>query len=215
MSLQQLIQDFEKRYNRTWVWVRFAENGPEYICFIDNVQYDESLDDGLIFLTNSKFGQMQIKYKASGAELDFRWPQTGYFQYKNCAIYAHRGHDRQWKRGICKGNFTVSSVFSSVAPFQLFARSSLTEDVLLALELSHPISLSEAMARLQNGDLAVAVNRDFAVALSHLKRYERILWFRNSPVASIEGDSVTLLNQMWKQELQDFLRDCGGEFWLR
>lgn len=212
-TLEQLVE-FEKRYNKTYVRLKFPHREEVEVWFIEHINGDE----GTITLTHPKDGTIVIRYDTE-CEIIPDFPDTGLFNYGGAFLACYRRPDRQWKRGVCERNFKLLSpfdgVFSKFAPFLRTIDTAITfESLGAAYNSTYPRSLLAGHAILTNNPklAGIAINKDIGLTKSVTEESGQvILWWHTNPIGTIEKGtrSITIHHQPMKQEILDFLTRTG------
>lgn len=109
MDNDEVLQDFRRRWEDTYVWLKMKSKATETLVHVRAVERNED-KIGTIHLESGELGALTINMGSADHSLKFKYPQSGVFQYKNHAAYFRRRPSRQWKRGLCVENSTVRSV---------------------------------------------------------------------------------------------------------
>lgn len=161
MTNDEVLEDFKRRWNHSYVWLKMKQKTVEVLAYIQDVEYDEN-KIGVIHLDSSEYGSITINLGSADHDLSFKYPPAGVFQYHKVAALFRRRPQRQWKRGICKDNSHITSTLSpligNVVPFN-------TESIQSAFK--HQVyGPTEAMTLLANNMAkSVALGDNFSVSL--------------------------------------------------
>jgi hypothetical protein len=180
-------------------------DGEKHVFQITHVEVqDDGPSDFMIF--NDKAGELYLKYDTD-TELDFTFPEVGYFQHKKRAVRFARLFQRQWKKGICDA--TATTVFPYSRIFGRFG-ARLDQETITAAFNNKPnnlVSLSEAVKLLDSEKyVSVALTKHLALGLGNEKG-ENWLWFDDEPIAEVLSDRVRVKIPSFSQEIKDYIRD--------
>lgn len=103
MNNDEVLQDFRRRWEQSYVWLKMKKTATETLAYIRRVEADQS-KIGVIHLESADFGSMTINLGSADHSLLFRYPQSGVFQCGVQAAYYRRRPIRQWRRGVCSDN---------------------------------------------------------------------------------------------------------------
>jgi len=215
LNLQQVANDFEKKYAGTYAQAISVGRDP-YIVKIENVEYNEG--ECFITIRSQEFGITRIKYDTDELELDFTMFPLGYFNYNGFAIYSYRSFERQWKRGMCPGTMRF---LNPMAKYSSHAeKASINHSTLVYLRDVKYLKLTEVIELLRgNYIVSIAVRPDWMLSKDIRKDSEvSLLWYRNLPVATVPivGEPKVIVKEPFMlQEINDFLQDNGELVWLQ
>ncbi len=204
MNNEQILNDFRRRYESTYVGLKLQKENREVLAHIDVINYHPS-KIGILEITTEEFGKLSLNLGSSGHSLIFHYPKTGVFQYGREACIFTREPRRQYKRGLCPDNSnlvnTTVRVFGNLIPFRFAA---------IAAAFKHQTyTLPQALAMLQNGTArSVALENDFSISLS-LTRDKKtyLLWYCTTIIGECDSQG-TLLNvfePIYKQQLEQLI----------
>jgi len=203
MDNAQVVEDFRRRWQETYVWLKMKGKGIETLVFVRQVEHDES-KVGVLHLESADYGSMTINLGSSDHSLMFRYPKSGVFQHGSNACYFHRRPARQWRRGICSDNSTLSTTMRHLGgPGHNMSINTVsaafkhkTYPIGEALQL-----LDKRMAR------SVALENNFSIALSPTQAKEHLLLFWTDPVARVTADGklATLYEEVMEANVNEVL----------
>lgn len=108
MNDNEVLSDFRRRWEHTYVWLKMKHKAQETLVLVRQVEQDES-KVGVLHLESADYGSITINLGSADHSLLFKYPKSGVFQHgPNAALYRRRPA-RQWRRGICPDNSTLTS----------------------------------------------------------------------------------------------------------
>jgi hypothetical protein len=194
MNLNQIFEDFDRKYQGSFVQVQFPEKKPELFRLMRVVT--DSSKFPKMELQSDKLGTVLLNYNTS-ARILFRVPNPTYIQHGKTALFFHRTPERQWKRGIHSNN----SSFDNPLSYHRAMLNSRTWDFTSIREAFNPTyySLQEARGMLANGYEGVALSRNFAL-IKHSNK--TLLFYRLAPVGVL-NDNGDLESQDFQAEIRE------------
>lgn len=210
MDIEQIGTDFIQRYKNTFVRVRWGDDSPYQVMFVEEVNKDPLS----VTLENVRLGRIILNYETRG-EFNFEYPQTGYYNFRGIATIFQRRHLRQWKRGICDATCSMDTPYSQI--LRIRWNSQPTTAKLFAAFRPRPdvTSLSKATRMLDGGCyLSVPLTSKMALGLSPSgKTKAYFLWYLEALVGRVvvrkNKSSITLAESQFKQEVADLLYKTG------
>lgn len=109
MNNNDVVHDFIRRWNRSFVFLKLKQKSEESLVYIREVEYDEN-KVGVIHLDSKEYGALTINLGSADHSLIFKYPKPGVFQHGTQALCYRRIPARQWRRGICGDNSRISTV---------------------------------------------------------------------------------------------------------
>lgn len=197
----QVAADFNQKYLGTLCRYVSPITGIKEIFMVSQVHQKNGPPD--ITLFSQEHGEIFISY-GGDVDLDFTFPDVGYFQNGNTALKFGRNHMRQWKKGLCDATAYVECPYYGLYPLK---KPLLNAESMTNAFKDRPIrSIPDALADLNNGVFSVALNKHFV--LGHGKD-EKIkwLWFEDQLIAEVNGEGISLATPIFRQELDDYMRD--------
>lgn len=204
VNWSQIGEDFSQKYESTFCRYISPIDKAKHIFQINHVEVsDEGPSEFVLF--NKKHGELFLKYDTD-TELDFEYPDVGYFQLGKQAHRFSRLFMRQWKKGICDSTAKMSFPYARLAGGRW--ESYLNHDTLEgAFNGKTSNDLSSAVKLLDNESyVSVALTKRLAVGLGN-KTDEKWLWFEEEPIAVVTADKINVKMISFIQEVKDFLRD--------
>ena len=199
---RQLGEDFRQKYEGCFCRYRSPLTGKEEVFQIVSVEVNNNSAPNLV-LHNDKHGEMFLKY-TTDAELDFTFPECGYFQLDDKAIVFSRLFSRQWKKGICSGTATLTFPY----PGGFYAPRLDCGNLNAAFKRAPVEPISQAIQRLKEQDLlSTPVSPVMAVGLG--RKQELWLWHETSLIGQIDGNTLSVKVPAFQQEVVDHIRDTG------
>jgi len=168
MNPNQIFEDFDRKYQGSFVQVVFEKKSPELFQIVR--MRNEGSKFPKIELRSDKLGTVVLNYNTSARVL-FRVPQATYFQCGKTAVFFTRRPERQWKRGIHANN--TSLIVPNASAFDRI-RGDVAMEVSWANidDAFNPqfFSLPDAINKLVNQEyFSVALSRNTALVKSKTK----------------------------------------------
>lgn len=206
LNWTQIGEDFRQKYEGTFC--RFESpltKEKEIFQIVQVVSYPTESPD--LTLRNKRHGDIFLKYTTE-AELDFSYPDIGYFQHRHLALRFLRQYERQWKKGICRTTTRVQCPMNEICTV---VDTNIDEPTLVNAFIGKTHRMDDALNLLkQKQAVSVAVSKSIAVSLSNTAN-EYLVWFENEPVGKILGDErqIKVIVPEFTQEIKDYIRNEG------
>lgn len=205
MSPEDILADFRKKYENTFVFVEMPDRPNEDNLFHLSSIKSGSNGNGVMRLSSDEFGQIQLNF-ATAHTIKFKFPEVGVFQMGHDAYMAVREPKRQWSRGLCNGNCTISNVANRIANRSVRSAEGLSFTMVAAAFAKISYSYRDAIGMLKGGKYrSVALKDGFSVALSVTPSYEFLLLHWNRPVAGITKDELVVLEAAFSVPIKKVL----------
>lgn len=183
MNPNQIFEDFDRKYQGSFVQVAFPGKQPE--LFQLNRIVNDSSKFPKLQLMSDKLGTVLLNYNTN-ARILFKVPAATYIQHGKDVAFFHRMPERQWKRGIHTNNAKFSNPRSN---FELMAGGRYSFDFNVIREAFNPkfCTLDEAVKLINDkGYTGVALSRN--VAICKTRRNIKVLFYRLAPVGTIDDN---------------------------
>ncbi len=187
MTPAEILQDFRRRYEQSYVFVEFPEDNPsmcgkEGLFFVERITGNTS-DTGVLHLTSDEYGKIKLNL-ATDHTIKFMYPPIGVFQNGKQAYYMRRLPNRQYKRGLCSENCRISPVTSRI--YEAGRGDGMPFETVAAAFVAHSFSFAAAMDKLNYGECrSVAMHDNFSLVAAMTAANERLLMFWDCPVAKV------------------------------
>jgi len=202
----EVVQDFRRRYEGTFVWLKMEEKNKEVLVKVRQVE-DSYSKIGVLHLDSEEFGAISLNMGSDGHSIQFKYPPVGVFQYKKDAYLFRRRPARQYQRGICGGNSIMMNVTRNlVGPITRW-----TMDEVRAAFDHKTFEKKEALSLLKNRKVrSVALYDNYALCLSLNDNPDHLLFHWNSPIAQVneDGKVTSVLEESYKRFLTGDWNDC-------
>jgi hypothetical protein len=211
VNWEQVGTDFKQKYEGCFCRYESPINAKKEVFQLIQVVVSGNKPPDLT-LFNKRAGELFLTYSTE-AELDFMFPEVGYFQHGKEALLFGKRYERQWKKGINEGtariDFPYNDVFGGFAPREISCES------LESAFLPQPtISLSMGMAELTARKwVSVVLGKQWALGCGKTPNV-KWLWFDSEPVAEVEGNQIRCKVEPFNQEIKDYLRMTGEHGYL-
>jgi hypothetical protein len=108
MNNEQVLQDFRRRYEGTFIHLELHAEQREVIAYVKAViSHPDRV--GILDLDTEEYGTLQLNLGSDGHTLKFKYPPVGVFQHNNHAALFFRRPMRQYRRGLCTDNSVLTS----------------------------------------------------------------------------------------------------------
>jgi hypothetical protein len=186
VSPQEILRDFQRRYEGTYIFVQEPESKEENLFRVDNIQTSED-KLGVLLLSSDEVGSIRLNF-GSAHTLKFVAAPVGVFQNGPDAYLCRRRPLRQWTKGICPGNTSIVPVTNVIAP--LTPRPFNFALVSGAFERK-TFTLKEALVLLGKEQVrSVALEQNFSLCQSVNETPDYILMFWEQPVARLDKNGT-------------------------
>lgn len=201
----QLGADFQQKYEGTYCRYTSPLNKNKEVFLITLVE-PSKVQAPVVSLYNEKYGELFLNY-ITEADLDFSFPEVGYFQNGKRALRFCRNYERQWKKGLCSATGRFIFPYDAIREVSYPQVSqALVED---AFKLFESKSLDGAKKFLDEKQaVSVAMSKTMALGVG-VKEGDYWLWFEDEPIGEFRNGKVILKVPEFAQEIKDFLRDTG------
>lgn len=173
-------RDFSQRYSGTFGWLERKDKNPVLVQ-LQNVNSDE-----LTFIDANR-----IEYFARSDRdnwFSFIPVKKGSYLYKDGIVVVQRRPARQWKRGICEDNTTITTL-GDKQPL------SVTFDILSNIFSPQYNYTVEKFRSFKGGDL-VLFNNQFSI-------YNNVMYLYDIPIGQYKEGKLVLESDVFQQEVKD------------
>lgn len=182
MEIEDIVRDFQRRYDQGYVWVVPPNSDEESLFFVNRITNDKR-SIATMELTSPEYGKIILNY-GTAHTLRFKYPPVGVFQNGRDAYMFRRIPARQWKHALYTGNSSVEAVHNKMTGRDPLPQLQF-DDVLAAFQ-GVQYTFSDAVKMLATGKYrSVALRRNFSLCLSPLDKEGYVLLYWESPVAAI------------------------------
>ncbi len=186
MNQQEIIQEFARRYQDSFIWVRMPEDVEESMFYVEKVTYDEERL-AVLSLTSPEFGRIVINM-ATTHKLKFKYPPVGVYQHGKDAYVFRRSPAKQYKHGIYAGNSLMYPVYADLIG-QNHRRDNLNFEEVAAAYKAKAYAFSAALTMLKSGKYrSVALRDNYALVLSMTASEGYTLMYWETPVAMVDTE---------------------------
>lgn len=202
MNIDEIMRDFKRRWEHTYVWVVPPNTTEESLFYVDRIVEDPDRV-ATMTLSSPEFGKIVLNY-GTAHTLKFKYPPVGVFQHGQRAMIFRRTPSRQYKHGICPGN---SEFYEPTVEVLRAARrnNELPFDLVQNAFQNVTSKYKEALLMLKSGRYrSVALKDNFSLCLGMGKENNYILFYWDTPVALMDkatGDPVHVMEQVFANVL--------------
>lgn len=197
MNQQEILTDFTRRYDQSYIFVVAPDSKEENLFFVDKISVDEK-NVATFALSSPEFGKIMLNY-GTAHTLKFKYPPVGVFQRGHDAYIFRRLPQKQYKVGLYYGNCQCYPVHVELEGRTKVSKTLNFEQVVDAYA-SEKYRYRDAVKMLKSGKFrSVALHRDFSLMLSMTGVDQHILMHWETPVASIniETQEVMVLEKAY------------------
>lgn len=200
MNNAEILNDFRRRYEGTFVWLTMEEITKETLVKVTRIE-DDSNKIGVLRLDSFEYGSLSINMGSDGHSLQFKYPPVGVFQHATDAFVFTRRPARQYRRGICADNSTLRSVTAGVA-----GNIARFEARTIASAFEHKTyPVREALRMLRTGRArSVALDNNYSLCLSFTSSSRDFVVFHwTLPVGKVDdsGRLTLVYEDVYKSHL--------------
>ena len=199
MNPNQIFEDFDRKYQGSFVQVAFPGKQPE--LFQLNRIVNDSSKFPKLQLMSDKLGTVLLNYNTNARVL-FKVPSATYIQNGKDVAFFHRMPERQWKRGI----HTNNARFANPRGYFELGAVRHSFDFTTIREAFNPkfYSLEEAIKLINDkGYAGVALSRNVAVCKT--RRNIKALFYRLAPVGTVD-DNGNIIAPDFETELANEIK---------
>lgn len=179
MTNDEVLQDFRRRWEGTFVWLGIDGRGDELVK-LERIE-NSSTKVATLHLTSDRVGALSLNFGSEGHSLQFRYPPVGVYQHERDAYVFYRRPQRQYRRGICPDNSIMWNVTRNLVGNRCGWNYS---EVRAAFE-HETFSITTALTLLEKGYKGVALDGNFSLTQSVFETPEYILFHWVHPIARI------------------------------
>ena len=183
MNPNQIFEDFERKYQGSFVQVSMNGNKSEIFQFRSMRTLNKKFPE--LELQSDILGTIILNYNTQ-AKIFFRIPKTGFIQYKDQALFFSRRPERQWKRGIHQNNCQFDD---PTLQFNMPRGGNNNPCFIKVREAFDPTyhTLAHALELInQKGFKSVALSRNMAIAKRKKESTEHTLWYRYAAIGTVD-----------------------------
>jgi hypothetical protein len=103
MNNEEIVQDFRRRYEGTYVMVCAEQRGLKVLGKMNRIRADEERF-ATLEVTTRELGTIQMNMGSEEYQIKFEFPQPGIFQCGDQAVGFIRRAEKQYQRGLSAGN---------------------------------------------------------------------------------------------------------------
>jgi hypothetical protein len=192
MNEAEIVADFRRRYESTYIFVQSPSSDEETLCLVERIIPDED-KVATLSIHSPEFGRIRLNM-GSGHSLKFKYPQVGVFQHGTDAYIFRRKTDRQYKHGICPGNSKMYPVYAS-----LFGHGEepLNFELVAAAFKHVTYSYQQALTMLKSKKYrSVALPNNFSLCLSLSKMKQLYLMHYAMVIAIIDAETGKVIKTL-------------------
>lgn len=192
MTPVEIVNEFKRKYESTYLFVQMPDNPESNLFFLNRVTANSD-GGGVMQLHSEEFGKIALNINTAHS-IKFTWPKVGVFQNGKDACLFLREPRRQWQRGVCSGNSSIIPVWSIIEATGSTNQGMFDFTSVANAHAAKTYNYHEAVKMLASGKYrSVALANGFSLCLSVSEAYEYLLLYWTSVVAGVKGDKLTVL----------------------
>ncbi len=192
MTQDEIIADFKRRYEGTYVMVEFPDSAKEELFHVDAVSSHGDMYQ--ISMTSNNYGQLVINY-GSKHKIKFKTPPVGAFQCGKVAYLYTRIPSKQYQRGLSNGNAFITTSFWKI----YHNRNAQWNSVLVQAAFdAKTYPLQEALTMLiKEKYISVALRNNYTISQYNEVSGPFIVYYMDTPVGTCDasGRAVSIFEK--------------------
>ena len=204
MNNEEIVQDFRRRYEGTFVMVCAEQRGIKVLGKMQRVRPDEERFATLEVATR-ELGTIQMNMGSEEYQIKFEFPQPGVFQCGDQAVGFIRRAEKQYQRGLSAGNSRMLTATASIV-----GNSINLDMVSVQAAFDHktyPLGAALAMFKLSHAK-SVALRDNYSITLPFRPNSNQHFIFHNySLVAACDdkGKLTRLYQPLYEKAITELL----------
>jgi hypothetical protein len=193
MEINEIMQDFRRRWEGGFVWVEAPDSGEESLFHVDRITHDRT-KVGTMELSSPEYGKILLNM-GTAHTLKFKYPPVGVFQNGVDAFMFRRVPAKQYKHAIYYGNSSVCPVYNPMVgrPSRNDRGDPLKFDDVLAAFRGERYTFEDALKMLSSGRYrSVALQRNWSLCLNPMGKEGYVLLYWETPVAMVSPQGIVL-----------------------
>lgn len=197
MNLTQIFEDFDRKYQGSYVQVKLSNDRPHELFLLRRLHYGTGKFPQLE-LNSDKLGNILLNYNTK-ARVMFKVPSATYIQAGDEALFFARRPERQWKRGINASNCVLINPMSLFTADVRFMTNHVNYANIRSVFNPTFTDLTTAIGLLMHKDYhSVALSRNLAI----VKNKDKItLFYRLAPIGTVNPISGAIHAPGFEKEL--------------
>jgi hypothetical protein len=206
MNIDEILTDFKRRYEHSYIWVAPPESDEESLFFVSRITKDKCSIANLE-LTSPEFGKIILNMGTSHT-LKFKYPPVGVFQSGTDAYMFRRLPVKQYRIGIYDGNSSIAPVHRYLTG-QRATEIDFNFDQVLSAFRKETHTFRDALKMLASGKYrSVALSRNFSLMLSYTGNDGYLLLYWETPIALI--DTTGTVKLMYEKSYESVVEQIKG-----
>lgn len=202
MDRQAILNDFVRRYDRSYIHAVAPDSREENLFFVNKITLDK--DNLAVFdLTSPEFGRIMLNF-GTAHKIKFKYPPVGVYQRGKDAYIFRRFPARQWKVGISMDNCQCYQVGVDVLGMDK-RMTDLSFDQVSDAYTHETYGFRDAWKMLSGGKYrSVALERNFSLMLSPCGVDQHLLLHWETPIAqvNVRTEEITMLENAYKSVIK-------------
>jgi len=198
MSPEEIVADFKKRYENTYVFVSEPRSNESSLFHLERVEATQS-KLGRLVLFSEDVGRITLNF-GSAHTIKFEPAPVGVFQSGADAMTCRRLPARQWRRGICKDNTQIRPASALLAR----ASNNLTFGIVADAFARKTYTFKASVSMMGTGKFrSIALDDNFVLCNTVTKSPDYILLYWEIPVARVskEGAITQILEPTFTDQI--------------
>jgi len=199
MNPSAIFEDFEKKYQGSFVQVQLDKEEPNFYQ-LRRILKSSSRFPQLELLSN-KTGTILLNYNTK-ARIIFKVPEARFIQLDDDVAYYSRFPTRQWKKGLNPSNTVVTNPLTNLIPYRT-AGEGLNFKSIDSIYNTKYSSRTEAFYKLSKEKYkGVALSKNIAI-ISNERYKNYIIFYRFQPVGTMCRLTGKITSQLFEDEINE------------
>lgn len=187
MTQDEIINDFKRRYEGTYVMVEFPDSTKEELFLVNSVNPHGDMYQ--ITMSSGNYGQLVINY-GSKHKIKFKTPPVGVFQFEKVACLYTRIPQKQYQRGLSAGNGHITKTSWHVYHDRNLAWNF---DLIQSAFNAKTYSFKEAIQMLiRDKYKSVALRNNYSISQYDAKGGPFVMYYMDSPLGLCDASGKVI-----------------------
>jgi len=209
MNTIDCIREFQRKYAGTYFFFKKHCESHETLIYCESVESQMDAEGrhvrgGVMRVNSLECGRLLFNIPSEHTFV-FKMPPVGVFQYGKVAVHVTRLPRRQWRRGLCSDNTSITPTISGIIACEL----SWSLDLIDELYRRKTFDSRDALSLLKDkGYLSVALRDQYSVAKG-LQDKTFFILHQTVPVALYDTskDEAVLYQAAYEQEVMKLIKE--------
>lgn len=188
------LQDFKQRYSGVLGWYISEEDKSKILVTVSNVS-----NERVTF--RDQHGGTYYAFVNGGVRFEFLPVEKSWRNTEDACFFLYRIPARQWKRGICADNTSITSASTLLGMWNTDGERTWADRIFKIFSFNNTYR-EEVLKFLEGKRTTVAISPHFAILSNHI-------FLHNINIGTYKNNVITLTDGMLLQELTDTIRRMG------